>query len=85
MNDGPIDTYQLKSLDGQLEGDLATVKFTKHNGKIYMSFKGELCMIRYVSLSSLFLNQRKHEFDRFRLEEACMGAYVSHGFSPKTL
>lgn len=41
VNDGPIDTYQLKSLDGQLEGDLNHIIFSKRNGKIYIRFKDE--------------------------------------------
>ena len=38
VNCGPIDTYQLKSLDGQLEGDLNNFKITKHKGKMYVDF-----------------------------------------------
>jgi len=36
VNDGPIDTYQLKSLDGQFEGDITAMKFWKDkNGRIH--------------------------------------------------
>lgn len=41
VNCGPIDTYQLKSLDGQLEGDLSSFIFEKHNGKIFIKFKND--------------------------------------------
>lgn len=42
VNDGPIDTYQLKSLDGQLESDIASMDFRKKDdGKIYIYFKGD--------------------------------------------
>ena len=36
INCGPIDTYQLKSLDGQLEGDLNQFSLVKHNGKVIL-------------------------------------------------
>lgn len=41
VNCGPIDTYQLKSLDGQLEGDLSGFSFEKYKGKIYVRYKTE--------------------------------------------
>lgn len=38
VNDGPIDTYQLKSLDGQFEGDFKSFRFTKNKqGKIVIA------------------------------------------------
>ncbi|XP_057310972.1 FAD-dependent oxidoreductase domain-containing protein 2-like [Hydractinia symbiolongicarpus] len=41
VNDGPIDTYQLKSLDGQLEGDLSEVEIVNINGKKYLQFRDD--------------------------------------------
>lgn len=39
MNNGLLDTYQLKSLDGVLEAGLEEVKIVKQNGKLYLQFK----------------------------------------------
>eukprot|EP00794_Sanderia_malayensis_P008736 gene8736-9669_t len=42
VNDGPIDTYQLKSLDGQFEGDIRAISFTKNkDGKIVVGSSNE--------------------------------------------
>ncbi|XP_065066498.1 FAD-dependent oxidoreductase domain-containing protein 2-like isoform X3 [Rhopilema esculentum] len=42
VNDGPIDTYQLKSLDGQFEGDIRHMNFNKNKeGKIQVGGSGE--------------------------------------------
>lgn len=39
MNNGLLDTYQLKSLDGVLEAGLEEVKIVKQNGKLHLHFK----------------------------------------------
>jgi len=41
VNDGAIDTYQLKSLDGQLEADLNSVMFVKRKDKIYIMVRND--------------------------------------------
>lgn len=39
VNNGLLDTYQLKSLDGVLEAGLEEVKIVKQNGKLHLQFK----------------------------------------------
>lgn len=39
VNNGLLDIYQLKSLDGVLEVGLEEVKIVKQNGKLYFQFK----------------------------------------------
>lgn len=42
VNNGPLDTYQLKSLDGLAETDLSTeIKFQTKNGKIQLTADGD--------------------------------------------
>lgn len=39
VNDNAIDTYQLKSLDGQLEADMSSWQLKKENSKIHIMFQ----------------------------------------------
>lgn len=39
VNNGLLDTYQLKSLDGVLEAGLEEVKIVKKDGKLHLQFK----------------------------------------------
>eukprot|EP00112_Aurelia_sp_Birch-Aquarium-sp1_P001826 Seg1198.6 transcript_id=Seg1198.6/GoldUCD/mRNA.D3Y31 product="FAD-dependent oxidoreductase domain-containing protein 2" protein_id=Seg1198.6/GoldUCD/D3Y31 len=42
VNDGPVDTYQLKSLDGQFEGDISAMKFRKNKeGRIVIGTEAD--------------------------------------------
>ena len=40
VNNNILDTYQLKSLDGVLEGDLEDVTFFREDGRIYIAVAG---------------------------------------------
>lgn len=40
MNNALLDTYQLKSLDGILEGDISNTRFYKKRGKIFIDLDG---------------------------------------------
>ena len=39
VNNGILDTYQLKSLDGVLEAGIEEIKIVKRNNKLYLQFK----------------------------------------------
>ncbi|CAH1794439.1 unnamed protein product [Owenia fusiformis] len=71
VNNGLLDTYQLKSLDGLLESPVEDAQFEKReDGKIYLNLEG--------------LNQDDAEFDNFALREGydrvirCLGFKFDH-------